>query len=147
MLEVPFSLKPNDSQGWNDLVANVLPRFEYLSNRDADLIVGRVLHPLRNSLSFHETGELIGLLPDYFKFIYVSDWRMNDIDAPIQHLDELILRIQKYDDVKGQCIFASELEILKAVIAIFSVLDKHVNWETQDYLDPRLKMELKRAME
>jgi uncharacterized protein (DUF2267 family) len=147
MLEVPYSVKPNDSLGWNELVAEVLPRSEYLSVRDADLIVGRIIHPFRNSLTFQESGELIALLPDYFKFIYVSNWRMNDIETPIQHLDELILRIRKFDESKDQRLFSNELEILKAVIVIFSILDKYVRWETQDFLDPRLKLELKRAME
>jgi uncharacterized protein (DUF2267 family) len=140
-------LQTDFSQGWSTSVTRLFSGIGTKTKRETDLIVGRVLHPLRNSLSFRDSGELIALLPDYFKFIYISDWRMKETQKPIHHLDELIMRIKDFDDQKEPSLFGNEMDILKAVVAVFSTLDPFVQWEDQDYLDSRLTSEIKRAME
>lgn len=90
----------------------------------ASLVIARVLHALRRSLTKKESVEFISRLPDYLKIMYVTEWEPSEEKIPLRHLDEFTEAVIHLDNQSGQRVFHKEVDALAAVITVLKLLDQ-----------------------
>lgn len=115
-------------------------------NYRAGQLIGRVLHAIRNSLTYAESAELIKELPDNIKIIYVSDWKLKTDKIELTHLDDLVREVIKNDKEHTDNVLHTEVMALDAIITTIKALNKCVNILSSNFLKYPLKHELEEAM-
>ncbi|ELR73708.1 hypothetical protein C900_02112 [Fulvivirga imtechensis AK7] len=98
-----------------------------VDTKRAGLVVSRVLHTIRRSLTKKESAEFISRLPDYLKILYVTEWEPSEKRILLKHLDEFTEEVITLDSQSGHRVFHKEVDALAAVITIMKVLDQHAN--------------------
>lgn len=115
-------------------------------NFKAGRIIGRVLHTLRNSLTYIESADLIKHLPDNIKIIYVSDWKLKTNQIELKNLDAFADEVIANDRAHAEQVLSSRTMALTAIITTIRVLNKHINILSHDFLKYPLNNQLKEAM-
>jgi uncharacterized protein (DUF2267 family) len=117
----------------------------FTSTRQIVYLVRSVLSQLRKNLSHDQVASVIQRMPSLFQLLFISNWRYNEKETAINHLDEIVEGVYQQD---RQHLFASEIETLNAVIVVLRKLDKFFKLLGFDILHYSLKQELKQvAME
>lgn len=117
----------------------------FTSTRKIVYLVRSVLSQLRKNLSHDQVANVIQRMPSLFQLLFISNWKYNERETAINHLDEIVEGVYQQG---RQPLFASEIETLNAVIVVLRKLDKFFKLLGLDILHYSLKQELKQvAME
>jgi len=117
----------------------------FTSTRKIVFLVRSVISQLRRNLSHEQVANIIQRTPSLFQLLFISNWKYNEKETAINHLDEIVEGV--YQQGK-QPLFSSEIETLNAVIVVLRKLDKFFKLLGLDILHYSLKQELKQvAME
>lgn len=117
----------------------------FTSTRKIVYLVRSVISQLRKNLSHEQAADVIQRMPSLFQLLFISNWRYNEKETAISHLDEIVEGVYQQGQ---QAQFTSEIETLNAVIVVLRKLDKFFKMLGLDVLHYSLKQELKQvAME
>ncbi len=114
----------------------------FTSTRKIVYLVRSVLAQLRKNLSHEQINSSIQKMPSLFQLLFISNWKYNEKNTAINHLDEIVEGV--YEQGR-QSLFASEIETLNAVIIVLRKLDKFFRLMGLDILHYSLKQELKQV--
>lgn len=115
-------------------------------SKKAGLIISRILHTIRRSLSHIESAEFITRLPDYLKILYVTNWTPSEEKIRIKHLDEFTEQVLLLDDESGHRVFHKEVDALTAVITVLKTINQHVDLLNLSSFSYSFKRELEETM-
>jgi uncharacterized protein (DUF2267 family) len=87
-------------------------------------LVRTVLSQLRRTLSHEQTALVIRNLPSLFQLLFVTNWKYDDKNIPIKHLDELVDNVYQEDRKSKDSLFTSEIDTLNSVLLVLTKLDK-----------------------
>lgn len=127
-------------------IDDVKKEFNIECNFKAGKIIGRVLHTIRDSLSYAQSAELIRRLPDDLKIIYVSDWRLNYKPLRLKHLDTFVEEVIRNDQKHTEQVLHGEIPALYAILTTLKILNKYADILAFDFFEYSLKQELAEAM-
>ncbi|ELR73722.1 hypothetical protein C900_01332 [Fulvivirga imtechensis AK7] len=130
----------------NSCIDNIKQELNIDCNYKAGKLVGRVLHTIRDSLTYSQSAELIQKLPDDLKIIYVSDWKLNHRQLRLKHLDNLVEEVIKNDQRHAQQVLHGEVSALYAILITLKILNRYVDILAFDFFNYSLKRELAEAM-
>lgn len=117
----------------------------FTSTRKIVYLVRSVISQLRKNLSHEQAASVIQKMPSLFQLLFISNWKYNEKETSINHLDEIVDGVYQQG---SQRLFTSEIETLNAVIVVLKKLDKFFRLLGLDILHYSLKQELKQvAME
>lgn len=110
-------------------------------------VVHCILSQLRKSLSHEQTSTLVQKLPDTFQLLLVSDWRYDEREASLNHLDELADRVYIHSKKRDKKLFSTEIEALNTILHVFKKLDKFFGLFAFNVLHYTITEEIKQAAE
>jgi len=117
----------------------------FTSTRKIVFLVRSVMNQLRRNFSHEQASNIIKKMPSLFQLLFISNWKYDEKESSINHLDEIVDRVYQQG---SQPLFSSEIETLNAVIVVLKKLDKFFKMLGLDILHYSLKQELKQvAME
>jgi uncharacterized protein (DUF2267 family) len=87
-------------------------------------VVRCVLSQLRSSLSHDQAAMLIKKMPDIFQLLLISNWRYDEKEVTVKHLDELADNVYKQTLSHEKKLFSTEIEALNTVLLVIKKLDK-----------------------
>jgi uncharacterized protein (DUF2267 family) len=114
----------------------------FTSTRKIVYLVRSVISQLRKNLSHEQINNIIQRTPSLFQLLFISNWKYNEKEIAINHLDEIVEGVYQQGQ---QPLFASEIEALNAVIVVLRKLDKFFRLLGLDILHYSLKQELKQV--
>ena len=114
----------------------------FTSTRKIVYLMRSVLAQLRRNLSNEQINNVIQKMPSLFQLLFISNWKYNEKNTSINHLDEIVEGV--YEQGRHS-LFASEVETLNAVIIVLRKLDKFFRLMGLDILHYSLKQELKQV--
>ena len=114
----------------------------FTSTKKIVYLVRSVLAQLRRNLSHEQINNIIQKMPSLFQLLFISNWKYNEKNTSINHLDEIVEGV--YEQGR-QSLFSSEIETLNAVIIVLRKLDKFFRLMGLDILHYSLKQELKQV--
>lgn len=116
------------------------------STRKMVRLVRAVLSQLRKTLSHEQSSMVIKNLPSLFQLLFVANWKYDDKQVPIMHLDELVDQVYQEDRKQKNSIFTSEIDTLNSVILVITKLDKFFGILGLNVFRYSLTQELKQAV-
>lgn len=116
------------------------------STRKLVRLVRAVLSQLRKTLSHEQSSVVIKTLPSLFQLLFVANWKYDDRQIPIMHLDELVDHIYQEDRKQKRSLFTSEIDTLNSVILVITKLDKFFGILGLNVFRYSLTQELKQAV-
>ncbi|MGC3943487.1 MAG: DUF2267 domain-containing protein [Chryseolinea sp.] len=116
------------------------------STRKIVRLVRAILSQLRSTLSPEQTNTVIKTLPSLFQLLFVANWRYDDKQQPIMHLDELVDHVYQEDRKQKSSLFKSEVDTLNSVILVITKLDKFFGILGLNVFRYSLTQELKQAV-
>jgi uncharacterized protein (DUF2267 family) len=108
-------------------------------------LVRAVLSQVRRSLSHDQAVLVIKNLPSLFQLLFIANWKYDESDSSIKHLDELVDHIYQEDQKSKDSLFTSEIDTLNTVILVLSKLDKFFGILGLNVFRYSLTQELKQA--
>ena len=114
----------------------------FTSTRKIVFLVRSVISQLRKNLSHEQINNVIQKTPSLFQLLFISNWKYNERNLTINHLDEIVEGV--YEQGR-QTLFTSEIETLNAVIVVLRKLDKFFQLMGLDIRHYSLKQELKQV--
>src|SRR5690349_11998097 len=91
---------------------------------DAIPLVTAVLQALRQTLSLQSANTLLNRLPDFLKIVFATNWRQDEKQIKIEHLDEFVDLVMDRDRREGKFLFKNELQTLLVIILTLEKLNK-----------------------
>lgn len=128
------------------LIKEVKKSLFITDSKKAGVVISRILHTIRRSLSYTESAEFISRLPEYLKIIYVTNWTPSEKKIQLKHLDEFTEEALQLDNESGEIVFHKEVDALTAVITVLKVLNRHVNLLSFPSFSYSFKRELQESM-
>lgn len=116
------------------------------STRKLVRLVRAILSQLRRTLSPEQSNMVIKTLPSLFQLLFVANWRYDDKQEQIMHLDELVDHVYQEDRKQKNSLFKSEVDTLNSVILVISKLDKFFGILGLNVFRYSLTQELKQAV-
>jgi uncharacterized protein (DUF2267 family) len=116
------------------------------STRKIVRLVRAVLSQLRRTLSHDQSSMVIKTLPSLFQLLFVANWKYDDKQEPIMHLDELVDHVYQEDRKQKNSLFTSEIDTLNSIILVISKLDKFFGILGLNVFRYSLTQELKQAV-
>src|SRR5688572_9627487 len=114
----------------------------FTSTRQIVFLVRSILSQLRRNLSHDQVASVIQRMPSLFQLLFISNWKYNEKETAINHLDEIVEGVYQQG---SQPLFSSEIETLNAVIVVLKKLDKFFKMLGLDILHYSLKQELRQV--
>ncbi|HTE31014.1 MAG TPA: DUF2267 domain-containing protein [Chryseolinea sp.] len=118
----------------------------FTSTRKIVKLVRAVLSQLRRTLSHDQATLVIKNLPSLFQLLFIANWKYEDKDTPIRHLDELVDIVYQEDRKSHDSLFTSEIDTLNSVILVLTKLDKFFGILGLNVFRYSLTQELKQAI-
>ncbi len=112
---------------------------------DAIPLVTAVLQALRQTLSLQSANILFNTIPDFLKIVFATNWRQNEEQIRIVHLDEFLDLVMERDRKEGKYLFKSELQTLTVIILTLEQLNRILDLTTFDGLNHAFRQELREA--
>lgn len=106
-------------------------------------IVGCVLNSFRKCLSLQHASQLLNLLPDFLKLVFVTNWKNNERQVKIDYLDELVNLALEQDKASGKKLFKSELHALSIIVITLKKLDKLVDLQHFEGISQSFRRQLR----
>jgi uncharacterized protein (DUF2267 family) len=116
-------------------------------NGKAGKVIRVVLHAIRSGLDYSQSAELIRMMPDYLKAIYVLDWRSNGSSIELKHLDNLVEEVVLRDERERYGLINGELTALTMIVITMKVLNCHVDMLSFEHFNYTFRKELAEAVE
>ena len=113
------------------------------SSKDAVKLVASVLQALRQTLDLAQANALLNKLPDFLKLTFAANWKQNETNADVNHLDELVGLVMERDQKQRNGLFRNEVQTLTVVVLTLKKLQKLIDIENFEGLSPALRQELK----
>jgi uncharacterized protein (DUF2267 family) len=113
------------------------------SSRDAVKLVASVLHALRQTLALDQANVLLNKLPDFLKLTFAANWKQDESNAEVQHLDELVGLVMERDQKQRNGLFKNEVQTLTVIVLTLKKLQKLIDIENFEGLSHALRQELK----
>ncbi|MEJ7646317.1 MAG: DUF2267 domain-containing protein [Chryseolinea sp.] len=118
----------------------------FTSTRKIVKLVRAVLSQLRRTLSHDQANLVIQNLPSLFQLLFVANWKYEEKEASITHLDELVDFVYQEDRRSEDSLFTSEIDTLNSVILVLTKLDKFFGILGLNVFRYSLTQELKQAV-
>lgn len=115
------------------------------STRKIVTVVRCVLSQLRNSLSHEQATVLIRKMPEIFQLLLISNWRYDEKEVVLTHLDELADNVYKQTLSQEKKLFSTEIEALSTVLLVIKKLDKFFGLLGFNVLHYTITEEIKQA--
>jgi uncharacterized protein (DUF2267 family) len=116
------------------------------STRKLVRLVRAILSQLRKTLSHEQSAMVIKNLPSLFQLLFVANWKYDDKQIPIMHLDELVDHVYQEDRKQKNSLFISEIDTLNSIILVVNKLDKFFGILGLNVFRYSLTQELKQAV-
>ena len=116
------------------------------STRKLVRLVRAILSHLRKTLSHEQSAMVIKTLPSLFQLLFVTNWKYDDKQLPIMHLDELVDHVYQEDRKQKNSLFTSEIDTLNSIILVVNKLDKFFGILGLNVFRYSLTQELKQAV-
>lgn len=116
------------------------------STRKIVKLVRAVLSQVRKTLSHEQSAMVIKTLPSLFQLLFVANWKYDDKQETIMHLDELVDHVYQEDRKQKNSLFKSEIDTLNSVILVITKLDKFFGILGLNVFRYSLTQELKQAV-
>lgn len=116
------------------------------TTQDAVKLVAAVLQALRQTLTLQNAESMLNLLPDFLKLAFATNWERDEKTVPLQHLDEFVSLVMERDEQKGKGLFHDEVDALTVIVLTLKKLNKLVDLENFEGLNPILRQELRRVI-
>ena len=113
------------------------------SSKDAVKLVASVLHALRQTLALDQANVLLNKLPDFLKLTFATNWKQDEGNADVHHLDELVGLVMERDQKQRDGLFKNEVQTLTVIILTLKKLQKLIDIENFEGLKPAFRQELK----
>jgi uncharacterized protein (DUF2267 family) len=112
----------------NEFIKEVSNEMEIEDNRSTLRIIKAVLHSLRDRLTAFEAKDLVAQLPMLLKAVWCDGWIPGKIpDKSIKKKEDLFERVLYSSEIVPLKDLENVEDAKKAVIAIFSVLKRHLS--------------------
>jgi uncharacterized protein (DUF2267 family) len=106
-------------------------------------LVASVLQALRQTLTLQNANALLNKLPDFLKLAFASNWRRNEEQVKIEHLDEFVSLVMARDKREKKYLFRSEVYTLSVVILTLKKLYKLTDLDKFEGLSQAFRQELR----
>jgi uncharacterized protein (DUF2267 family) len=113
------------------------------TSQQAVKLVGAVLQSLRQTLTLENADLLLNRLPDFLKLAFVTNWKRDEEQIVVQHLDEFVNLVMDRDNVERRNLFRDEVFTLSVIIMTLKGISKMVDLEHFEGLSPALRQELR----
>ena len=117
----------------------------FTSTQKVVKLVRAVLSQVRRSLSHDQASIFIKSLPSLFQLLFVANWKYEETDNAMKHLDELVENVYQEDQRSNHALFTSEIDTLNTVILVLHKLDKFFGIMGLNIWQYPLPQELKQA--
>jgi len=104
-----------------------------------------ILHSMRDQITIEESIQLIAQLPMFLKALYVDNWSLNK-NKKINHINDYIKEVKKYEGNTADLDFINDDEILIATEVIFFVLQKYISEGEMEHIKAVLPKDLKKLL-
>lgn len=126
-----------------DFLYHIKKELSLESTREAVSLAASVFQTLRQALPLKSTNALLNKLPDFLKLAFVANWRRNEGQANVSHLDELVGLLMDREKNNSRSYFRNEVQALSIVILTLKQLDKLVDLHSIEGISSSLLHELK----
>ena len=87
-------------------------------------LVTLILQALRQTLPLKTCTSLLNVLPDFLKLIFAANWKRNEQQAKIKHLDEFVYLVMERDKANKRPVCKNEIQTLSVIILTLKKLHK-----------------------
>lgn len=115
------------------------------SDFDAIPLVTAVLQSLRQTLTLQSANTLLNKLPDFLKLIFACNWRHDEEQIQVEHLDEFVNLVMERDQKAGKFLFRGELQTLTVIILTLEKLNRLMDLKNFEGLKHAFRHELREA--
>ncbi|HYG17874.1 MAG TPA: DUF2267 domain-containing protein [Ohtaekwangia sp.] len=127
-----------------DIFRQIKKELSVESSTEAVQLVASVLHALRQTLSVQNATALINKLPDFLKLIFAANWKRDEPQVKIEHLDEFVNLVMERDRKSKKFLFKSDdVFVLSVIILTLKRLYKVVDLDTFEGVSPAFRQELR----
>jgi uncharacterized protein (DUF2267 family) len=106
-------------------------------------LVASVLQALRQTLTLQSANAFLNNLPDFLKLAFASNWRRNEEQVKIEHLDEFVGLVMARDKHNKKYLFKSEVYTLSVIILTLKKLYKLIDLDKFEGLSQAFRQELR----
>lgn len=106
-------------------------------------LVAAVLQALRQTLPLHRASDFVNELPDFLKLTFAANWRRDEDNVRIEHLDEFVNLMMARDRKSKKNLFKSEVYALSVIILTLKNLYRLMDLDKFEGLSQALKQELR----
>lgn len=117
------------------------------NSQQAVKLVSAVLQALRQTLSLENAEKLLNELPDFLKLAFATNWKRDEEQVHIEHLDEFVGLVMDRDNLYQKNLFRSEVQTLAVIILTLKGLSKIIDLENFEGLSNALRHELRHSTE
>lgn len=106
-------------------------------------LVTSVLQAFRQTLTLQNANALLNKLPDFLKLAFASNWRRNEEQVRVEHLDEFVSLVMTRDRRNKKYLFKSEVFTLSVIVLTLKKLYKLLDLDTFEGLSQAFRQELR----
>lgn len=106
-------------------------------------LVTSVLQAFRQTLTLQNANALLNKLPDFLKLAFATNWRRNEEQVRIEHLDEFVSLVMARDRRNKKYLFRSEVFTLSVIVLTLKKLYKLLDLDTFEGLSQAFRQELR----
>lgn len=106
-------------------------------------LVSSVLQAFRQTLTLQSANALLNKLPDFLKLAFASNWRRNEEQVRVEHLDEFVSLVMVRDRRNKKYLFRSEVFTLSVIVLTLKKLYKMLDLDTFEGLSQAFRQELR----
>jgi uncharacterized protein (DUF2267 family) len=126
-----------------DFLYHIKKEFSFESSHEAVSVVASVLQTLRQTLPLDSADKLLNQLPDFLKLVFAANWKRDESQISVQHLDEFVCLMMKREQKSHKSYFNNEVQALSITVLTLKLLNKLVNLDTLEGLSNNLLQELR----
>lgn len=127
--------------------AHITKELSLENSQQAVKLVSAVLQSLRQTLSLENAEILLNRLPDFLKLAFATNWKRDEPQVHVEHLDEFVDLVMDRDNQYRKNMFRDEVETLSVIIMTLKGLSRMVDLENFDGLSNALRQELRGVTE
>jgi uncharacterized protein (DUF2267 family) len=117
------------------------------NSQQAVKLVSAVLQSLRQTLTLENAEVLLNRLPDFLKLAFATNWKREESQVQVEHLDEFVDLVMDRDNQYRKSMFRDEVQTLSVIILTLKGLSRMVDLENFDGLSNALRQELRGVSE
>jgi uncharacterized protein (DUF2267 family) len=126
-----------------DFLYQIKKEFSFESSHEAVSVVASVLQTLRQTLTLESADHLLNQLPDFLKLVFAANWKRNEPQISVQHLDEFVCLMMEREKKSHKSYFNNEVQALSISVLTLKLLNKLVILDTLEGISNNLLQELR----